>query len=249
MSDQPMLNGPGANNLPARPTYLEAPATVILNGEPPPLLLEYWHMLRRRKGSLFLTASLGLLAGVLLTLLQTPVYEARTSLEIQNLNENFLNMRDVNPTSNEGATQPQGLDLQTQISVLQSDSVLEQVIADLHLSAKLASEKNRSRLSAWRKALHLPESKPPADEDVLRLVAGNLKVSGITNTRLIEVLYDSTDPRLAADVANALTAAFIQQNLESQWRTTQQTGEWLTHQMEDVRIKLEKSEEQLQIGR
>ena len=241
-----MLNGPGANNLPARPTYLEAPAPVILNGEPPPLLLEYWHMLRRRKGSLFLIASLGLLAGVLLTLLQTPVYEARTSLEIQNLNENFLNMRDVNPTSNEGATQPQGLDLQTQISVLQSDSVLEQVIADLHLSAKLASEKNRSRLSAWRKALHLPESKPPADEDVLRLVAGNLKVSGITNTRLIEVLYDSTDPRLAADVANALTAAFIQQNLESQWRTTQQTGEWLTHQMEDVRIKLEKSEEQLQ---
>ena len=236
----------GANHLPARPAYLEAPAPGTLNGEPSSLLLEYWHMLRRRKGSLFLIASLGLLAGVLLTLVQTPVYEARTTLEIQNPNEDFLNMRDVNPTSNDGTAQQQELDLQTQISVLQSDSVLEQVIGDLGLSAKLIAEKRNSRLSAWRKALHLPESKPLAEEDVLRLVRSNFEVSGVANTRLIEVLYDSPDPRLAAAVANALTAAFTRQNLESQWKTSQQTGEWLTRQMEDIRIKLEKSEEELQ---
>ncbi len=74
----------------------------------------------------------------------------------------------------------------------------------------------------------------------------NLKVSTEANTRLVEILYDSTDPQLAADFVNALTAEFIQQNLESRWKTTQQTGEWLTRQMEDVRIKLEKSEDQLQ---
>ena len=243
MSDQPLLNGPGqtpvphrnaAANLPARPPYLEVPPPVVLNGEAPPLLLEYWHMLRRRKGTLVLFACLGLLAGVLLTLPQTPVYQARTTLEIQNLNENFLNMRDVNPNANEGAAQPSGFDLQTQISILQSESVLKQVIADLDLSAKLASEGEGSRLSAWRKALHLPESKAaPAGEDLLPLVAANLKVRAVANTRLVEILYDSTDPRVAADVANALTAAFIQQNLESHWKTTQQTGEWLTRQMED----------------
>jgi succinoglycan biosynthesis transport protein ExoP len=256
MSDRPLLNDPGqtpvphrniAANLPARPPYLEAPPPVVLNGEAPPLLLEYWHMLRRRKGTVVLFACLGLLAGVLLTLPQTPVYQARTTLEIQNLNENFLNMRDLNPNANEGAAQPSGFDLQTQISILQSESVLKQVIADLNLSAKLASEGEGSRLSAWRRALHLPESKAaPAGEDLLPLVARNLKVRAVANTRLVEILYDSTDPRVAADVANALTAAFIQQNLESHWKTTQQTGEWLTRQMEDVRIKLEKSEAQLQ---
>ena len=62
----------------------------------------------------------------------------------------------------------------------------------------------------------------------------------------MEILYDSTDPALAAAVANALTAEFIRQNLESRWQTTQKTGEWLTGQMEDVRIKLEKSDQQLQ---
>ena len=83
-------------------------------------------------------------------------------------------------------------------------------------------------------------------EEVLRLVTKNLKVSTEANTRLVEILYDSKDPQLAADFVNALTAEFIQQNLEARWKTTQQTGEWLTHQMEDVRIKLEKSEDELQ---
>src|ERR1039458_2407030 len=133
MSDQPLLNGPGqtpvphrnaAANLPARPPYLEVPPPVVLNGEAPPLLLEYWHMLRRHKGTLLAIAFVGLLAGVLLTLPQTPVYQARTTLEIHSLNENFLNMRDVNATSNEGGADPLQTDLQTQINVLQSESVL-----------------------------------------------------------------------------------------------------------------------------
>jgi polysaccharide biosynthesis transport protein len=256
MSDQPLLNDPGqtqdvgmnaATHLPARPPYLEVPPPVVLNGEAPPLLLEYWHMLRRRKGILVLIACLGLLAGVLLTLPQTPVYQARTTLEIQTLNENFLNMRDLSQTANEGVANPLETDLQTQVKILQSESVLGQVIAKLDLGTKLLAEKNKGRLSAWRKALHLPESKPASTvEDILPLVAGNLTVRMQANTRLVEILYDSTDPLLAAGIANTLTAEFIRQNLESRWQTTQKTGEWLTGQMGDVRIKLERSEEQLQ---
>jgi capsular exopolysaccharide synthesis family protein len=210
-------------------------------------LLEYWHMLRRRKGTLVLIACLGLLAGILLTLPQTPVYQARTTIEIQNLNENFLSMRDVNPTANEASADPLQTDLQTQVNILQSESVLSQVIAKLDLGTKLAAEKDKGRLAVWRLALHLPQSKPASSvADVLPLVARNLKVSMQANTRLVEILYDSTNPVLAADIANTLTAEFIRQNLDSRWQTTQKTGEWLTAQMEDVRIKLEKSEEQLQ---
>ena len=93
----------------------------------------------------------------------------------------------------------------------------------------------------------LAASRPDsAREEVLRLVTKNLKVSTEAKTRLVEILYDSKDPQLAADFVNTLTAEFIQQNLEAHWKTTQQTGEWLTRQMEDVRIKLEKSEDELQ---
>ncbi len=203
-------------------------------------------MLRRHKGTLVLIAFLGLLSSLLLTLPQTPVYQARTSLEIRNLNENFLNMREVNPTANEGGSSPPESDLQTQVKILQSESVLERVIAKLNLEQGCLRKRTGPPLRLAQR-LRLPESRSASTrEELLRLVARNLKVRTQANTRLVEILYDSTDPQLAADIANALTAEFIQQNLEARWQTTQQTGEWLTRQMEDVRIKLEKSEEQLQ---
>ena len=256
MENQPLLDDPGPDprrrknggtNLLARPQYIEAPSPEVIEEPGPGLLLEYWDILRRHKGTLILIAFLGLLASLLLTLPQTPIYQARASLEIQNLNENFLNMRDVSPTTNGGESSPPESDLQTQVKILQSESVLERVIAKLNLEKKLPDEENRGRLSAWRNALGLPEWRPDSPrEEALRLVTKNLKVSTEANTRLVEILYDSKDPQLAADFVNALTAEFIQQNLEARWKTTQQTGEWLTRQMEDVRIKLEKSEDELQ---
>ena len=108
-------------------------------------------------------------------------------------------------------------------------------------------KRGSGRLAAWRKALGLQEARQaPTREKILTLVAKNLKISTEANTRLVEIRYDSADPQLAADFVNTLTAEFVQQNIESHWKTTQQTGEWLTHQMEDVRIKLEKSEDELQ---
>ena len=256
MENQPLLDDLGPDprrrknagtNLLARPQYIEVPSPEVIEEPGPGLLLEYWDILRRHKGTLILIAFLGLLTSVLLTLPQTPIYQARASLEIQNLNEDFLNMRDISATANGGGSYPPQYDLQTQVKILQSESVLERVIAKLNLEKKLLAEKNRGRLSAWLNALGLAESRPDSPrEEVLRLVTRNLKVSTEASTRLVEILYDSKDPQLAADFANVLTTEFIQQNLEARWKTTQQTGEWLTRQMEDVRIKLEKSEDELQ---
>ena len=146
-----------------------------------------------------------------------------------------------------GPSDAPGSDLQTQAKILQSESLLDRVAAKLDLGKKLFPEEGSGRLSAWRKALGLREGRQASTrEKILALVAKNLKISTEANTRLVEIRYDSTDPQLAADFVNTLTAEFVQQNLESHWKTTQQTGEWLTRQMEDVRIKLEKSDDELQ---
>ena len=101
----------------------------------------------------------------------------------------------------------------------------------------MLADKGRGRLAAWRSALGLPAWRSDSPrEEVLRAVTKNLKVSTEASTRLVEIQYDSKDPQLAADFLNSLTTEFIQQNLEARWKTSQQTGEWLTHQMEDVRI-------------
>ena len=229
-----------------RNTSMCHPSTVV--EEPGPgLLLEYFDIVRRHKGTLILIAFLGLLASLLLTLPQTPIYQARASLEIQNINEDFLNMREMSPTASGSSSYPPQYDLQTQAKILQSESVLERVIVKLNLEQKLLADRGPGRLAAWRSALGLPAWRSDSPrEEVLRAVTKNLKVSTEASTRLVEIQYDSKDPQLAADFLNSLTTEFIQQNLEARWKTSQQTGEWLTRQMEDVRIKLEKSEDELQ---
>ena len=256
MENRPLLEGHapglqrrknGEDKLAMRPQYIDVPPSTVVEEPGPGLLLEYFDIVRRHKGTLILIAFLGLLASLLLTLPQTPIYQARASLEIQNINEDFLNMREMSPTASGSSSYPPQYDLQTQAKILQSESVLGRVIVKLNLEQKLLADRGPGRLAAWRSALGLPAWRSDSPrEEVLRAVTKNLKVSTEASTRLVEIQYDSKDPQLAADFLNSLTTEFIQQNLEARWKTSQQTGEWLTRQMEDVRIKLEKSEDELQ---
>ena len=86
---------------------------------------------------------------------QTPVYQARTSLEIQTLNQDFLNIRQVSQVS-ESNTWDTVSDIQTQIRILQSDTLVERVIAKLKLSKPSDLKRATDRVSAWRKTLPAP---------------------------------------------------------------------------------------------
>ncbi len=232
----------------ARDQYVEVPVSPYGPDSDEPEtggLIEYWRILRRYKGTWIIFAFAGALMGILVTLPQTPVYQARTSVEIFGLNDNFLNFRQTSPV-NEGGTTPETSDIQTQIKILQSESLLERVYNKLKVNQKPEAQAI-SRISAWRKALKLPE--PPAvgaKEMALKRMAGNLTVKHAGQTRLLEITFDSPDPKLAADTANTIANEFIQQNLESRWKTTETTSDWLSRQLDGMRIKLEHSEDALQ---
>ena len=141
-------------------TYTEVP----YNGAPDPGaepesggLLEYWRILRRRKSTLIVLASVGAVIGFLVTLPQTPIYQVRTSLEIVSLNQNFLNMKESNPLAESGSG-ADSTDIQTQIKLLQSGSLLERVIDKLHATGLPAAEP--TRVDSWRKLLNLPDPHP-----------------------------------------------------------------------------------------
>lgn len=210
-------------------------------------LLDYWRILMRRKGTLILITFLGGLLALLVTLPQTPIYQARTTLEIQGLNEDFMNLREVSPVQETGPSFTREA-IDTQVQILKSETLLERTLKKLGWEARPANLSTAAaRPSAWRRALGLPE---PAPEDARRaaldMARENLKVRVQGQTRIVEILVDSTDAQLAAQFANTLTSEFIDQNLEARWEMTQRTGEWLSRQLEDMRIKLERSEDRLQ---
>ena len=186
----------------------------------------------------------GGILGYLSTLPQTPVFQARVSLEIQAVNENFLNMRDVNP--NTGTYTPES-DIQTQVRILQSPSLLDRVADKLNPGGPIAAPpQSPHRGSRWIKALSVLNLEPPASRPKLvEMAAESLRVRALPSTRLIEAYVGCPDPRLAADFANALADGYIEQKLETRWQSTPHTGEWLTRQMRELKAKLEKSEDQL----
>ena len=76
--------------------------------------------------------------------------------------------------------------------------------------------------------------------------AGSVKVRSSGTNRIVEVSTDSTSGQIAADFVNTLATEYIEQNLEARWESTEHTGEWLTRQLQDLKVKLEKSEAELQ---
>ena len=61
---------------------------------------------------------------------------------------------------------------------------------------------------------------------------GGLGVVPVRNTRLVEIRYTSTDPKFAAEAANAVAVAYIQQNMEFKLNTSKEAGDFLSERLE-----------------
>src|SRR6266481_1620042 len=211
-------------------------------------LADCWHIIVRHKTTLLRFALVGLVGAILISLLQTPLYRARTSVEIQDFNENFLAIKSVDPANSAGSyTTPESY-MGTQVKILQSESLLERVIGKLSLYETLPATGWRELGSRVRRKLGLstPSSGPPPTEALIRQAERNLTVRVPARTRLLEVLYESPVPKLAADFANTLVTEFVEQSQEMRWKSTQHTAEWLTSHLDEMKVKLEQSEAQLQ---
>jgi succinoglycan biosynthesis transport protein ExoP len=233
---------------PLRASYEVAkPIPVLEPAEEPSSggLSEYWRIFKRHKLAILLLSVLGGMAGLLIGLPQTPVYRVRTSLEILGVNEEFLNMKQSSPiTNNENSNDSS--ELQTQVKLLESESLAKRVFTKL--GGVVADEKPAApALDRWLQRFHL---KPAPHVDPLNgklgEAADSVKIRATPRTRVIELTVESPDPKLAVNYANTMAGEFIEQNLEARWNTTQRTSEWLGRELDDARSKLKHSEDALQ---
>lgn len=206
-------------------------------------LVDHWQILFRHRKTLFAFIVAGLVAAILISLIQTPIYRVRTSLEIQGTS--FLDPKGTNDTGGNYAS-PESY-VETQVKLLQSESLLEHVIDKL----KLQNEQPKSGLRAftWRIHRMLQFSDPsglPEREKLMREIERNLTVRTSGSSRLLEVTYESPDPKGAADFANTLVSQFIELSQEERWKAAQGTAEWLTSHLDKMKAQLEQSETQMQ---
>lgn len=233
---------------PAAP-YPGAPDVIEMPGPGPREhagLIEYWHMVLRNKGTIALVAAAGALVAFLLTLGSPRLYQARTTIEIQGVNSDFLNMGSVTPTRADSGYDTVA-DLQTHVRIMQSRTILERVAEQLQKQQRPADLQPPDRLGMWRRALDID---PPSQDDLyaqaLGMAQGGVSVRATGTNRIVEVTCQSTSGQVAADFCNTLAQQYIDQNLESRWQSTEYTGQWLTKQLHELKIKLEQSQDELQ---
>ena len=150
---------------------------------------------------------LGILAALLISIVQPLLYQSQASLEIQGVNENFLNLRDIYPTAASTAD-PNGSYVQTQAEVLQEDALIEQVVRKLHLDERPEFQD----LGFWE-AGSVPSAvapRPTAVRNTVEVVKKNLKIVPSRGSRIIRIVYDARDPQVA-HIANTLAQTFIEQ--------------------------------------
>jgi succinoglycan biosynthesis transport protein ExoP len=180
----------------------------------------------------------------LVTYSMSPIYQAKGSIELQSPPPSAYSSKDGEAA---GAVNVQTYDswIQTQIGIIESDTLLRRVVERVKLEDRLNAIHPEGLVAVKEKLLG---AKPGSltHDDAVEIARGNLKVRQSRLNNLIEILYNSEDPELAARFVNTLSEEYEQQNLESRWKMAQNTGDWLTKHIAELRLKLEASESALQ---
>jgi capsular exopolysaccharide synthesis family protein len=181
-------------------------------------------ILGRNKAFLTLSALVFGLIAFMLTRWQRPIYQARASIELQDMN---VALPSISRNAQEPQTSAVLSDLPTQIRILQSQTLA------------------LSTMDKLRAATPVAKAGPHRGAELLR-AAKSMSIRSPGDSRVIEVLVDSPDPQLAADYANTLATEYIDQNTDQRLKLNRRTADWLARQVDEMRQKLEKSEQDLQ---
>jgi capsular exopolysaccharide synthesis family protein len=202
-------------------------------------IADYLKIIALRWRLIAVAALLGCVAGVMTTLVQTPSYRVKTSIEIQNVNGEFLNMKQARPMTDEAYGNDALIDMQTQMELLQSPSLIE----NTKRAMKQLGMKPGWVLDGKSAAV---EAGGSLSDKILDNMAKSVKVRNLGTTRVIQVQVDAPNPIMGADFANALISEYIHQNIRARTQMTEAAEDWTREQVTAMRRKVESSEQALQ---
>jgi polysaccharide biosynthesis transport protein len=203
-------------------------------------VLDCRRTLYRNKFSLLSIMGAGILAAVLISSLQPRMYRSQASIQIQGVNENFLDLRDISPTSAPSADN--AVYIQTQAEMLKQDALIEQVVRKLRLEGR---PEFAAGLRPWDKPHAGSDLSAPAVWKAVEQVKKGLQIVPARGSSIIQIVSDARSPQLASDIANTLAQTFIDQGIEARQRVAKQTYSSLSLELDELRNRLLQSEVEL----
>jgi len=212
-------------------------------------LLPVVRVFRRRWRTAVRFAAIVMVATVLMTFLTTPLYAPDVRIEIGPPgSEAFsINHDDLAASDNDY--------VETQELNLLSESLAIATIRELHLDQKpeFSAARHLSPLG-WlklRRRNETPSQNPdelrltPQESRALEVFKQKLEVRRLGNSRIVGASFASHDPHLAAQVTNTLALNFVNQYYRSRHDAIMQSYQWIEHQLDDIRQKMELSNQAL----
>ncbi len=154
----------------------------------------------------------------------TPVYESTAIIDVDRQNPEGR----MAPTAQQQASDRVNQFLATQIRLIQSDSVLRPVAVKFKLLDR-------------EQAKPEPTTRKPVARAEAPVHLKHLKVTRLPNTYLLQISYSSADPRLAAELANAVAAGYIENSYDARIRVSAGFSSFAQKQLDGLKAKVEKS--------
>ena len=236
---------------PLLPQPAFAPVNLSVSAEQKLELLEYWRSITKRKWPILALALVAALLASVVALALTPVYRSTTTVLIEATKGKILSIEDVYSVS------PQREHYQTQVEVMKSREVADRTVKALKLWDNPLYDPRKDKPSVVGQVLGVVGLGQPvkawtddtlATAAVTRLMT-NMTVEPVRLSQLVKVSFESEDPKLAAELANRLSAEYIDNDRDARFKISQDVSGFLQDRLSSLREKLTTSEMALQAYR
>ncbi|MBU6393170.1 MAG: polysaccharide biosynthesis tyrosine autokinase [Sphingomonadales bacterium] len=211
-----------------------------MDGEPSFNIREIIATIRANLVIIFVIVTSALLLAVIVNLLQTPRYTAVTTLQINDQSAPIFGKQDDSIQDPVVAASDTERFLQTQVDILKSRALAERVAQKLRL---VGNAEFYDAMGVRQPTSDL--SRAELEDLTIQLIEAARDIDLPRNTRLASVSFVSTDPKLAAQIANTFATEFVQANLQRRFDSSAYAREFISGQLSEARAKLEASERDL----
>jgi succinoglycan biosynthesis transport protein ExoP len=210
---------------------------------------DLWRILQKRKWTVIHSVLILLALALAASLYMTPKYEAVSTIEVNKSNSDLFGLDAKAGTAGASTDSLEyNIDLQTEASLLQSDSLALQVTQELGLEKRkeFALTPGVFYGSTLTEELKRPLDKAPMRQAKIRKVfEKNLKTKTISGTRMLEIHFLSPDPQTAVDVVNTLVNDYLERHFRTRYAANELTSVWLSQQLSELKSQVEDSQQRL----
>jgi exopolysaccharide transport family protein len=173
----------------------------------------------------------------------TPRYRAETRLLIE-AQESIFTRPDARGDLDSSVLDQEGV--ASQVEVISSTDIIKRVAKQLDL-AKLPEFDETAEMSLLdrilvRTGLRSDPFEIPAEERVLKAFREKLNVYRVENSRVIVISFSSEDPKLAAEIPNALAETYLAMSRDAKQQSNADATDWLKPEIADLTKRVREAE-------